>query len=46
MCDVGAIVCDKMKAAPVRDGAVLEEERSDGEVEDIGRVRIYKEEPM
>ena len=46
MFDVGAIVCEKMKAAPVRDWAVLEEEGFDGDGEDIGRGRIGREERM
>lgn len=45
-CDVCAIGCDKMKAAKVRDGAALEEERFDGEAEDIGRGRVCREERM
>lgn len=46
MCDVGAIVCEKMKIAPVRDGAVLEKEGFDGDGEDIGRGRISRDERM
>lgn len=46
VCDVGAIDCEKMKAAPVRDGAVLEKEGFDGEGEDIGSGRISRDERM
>lgn len=46
MCDVGAIVCEKMKAAPVWDGAVLEKEGFDGDGEDIERGRISRDERM
>lgn len=44
VCDVGAIVCEKMKAAPVRDGAVLEKEGFDGDGEDIAMRRTSKDE--
>lgn len=46
VCDVGAIDCEKMKAVPVRDGAVLEKEGFDGDGEDIGRGRISRDERM
>lgn len=46
MCDVDAIVCEKIKAAPVRDRAVLEEESFDGDAEDIGSERVSREERM
>lgn len=46
VCDVDTIVCEKIKAAPVRDRAVLEEESFDGDAEDIGSERVSTEERM
>lgn len=46
MCYVNAIVCEKIKAAPVRDRAVLEEESFDGDAEDIESERVSREERM